>query len=55
MIEKIDFKEEITKKELLDILKEEAVNISIMDIITAHSYLVDEGKYVQGSYREKYL
>ncbi len=55
MIEKLDFKEKIRKKELLIVLKEEAADISIMDIMTAHAYLVDEGKYVQGNYREEYL
>jgi uncharacterized protein (UPF0305 family) len=55
MIEKLDSKKEITKEELLAVLKEEAVDISIIDIMTAHAYLVDEGKYVQRSYREKYL
>ncbi len=55
MIEKLDFKEKIKKMELLIVLKEEAANISIIDIMTAHAYLVDEGKYVQGNYREEYL
>jgi uncharacterized protein (UPF0305 family) len=55
MIEKLDLKEEIKKEELLATLKEEAVDITIMDIMTAHAYLVDEGKYVQRNYREKYF
>lgn len=55
IIEKLDCKDEIKIEELLDALKEEAAGISIMDIMTAHAYLVDEGKYVQGNYREEYL
>ncbi len=55
MIEKLDFERKITKEELLIALKEEAVDISIMDIMTAHAYLVDEGKYVQRNYRKEYL
>ena len=54
-VEEIDFKREIKKEELLVVLKKEASTISIMDIMTAHAYLVDEGKYVQGNYREEYL
>lgn len=51
----LDFTNEITIDELLLTLKKEAVNISITDIMTAHNYLVAEGKYVQGNYREEYL
>lgn len=36
-------------------LKKEASDISVTDIMTAYSYLVAEGKYVQGNYREEYL
>lgn len=54
-VEDLDFTRKIKKQELLVVLKKEALNISIMDIMTAHAYLVDEGKYVQGNYREEYL
>lgn len=54
-IENLDFEDEINKEELLVVLKKEAADISIMDIMTAHAYLVDEGKYVQGNYKEEYL
>lgn len=54
-LEELDFTKEIRKYELLFVLKKEAANISIMDIMAAHAYLVDEGKYVQGNYREEYL
>lgn len=54
-IEKLYSKNEIRKEELLATLKEEAANISVMDIMTAHAYLVNEGKYVQENYRKEYL
>lgn len=54
-IEELDFKREIKKEELLVTLKKEASNISVIDIMTAHAYLVDEGKYVQGNYKKEYL
>ena len=54
-LEDLDFTMEITIEELLLVLKKEASDISVTDIMTAHSYLVAEGKYVQGNYREEYL
>ncbi len=54
-LEDLDFTGQITVKELLLVLKKEASDISVTDIMTAHSYLVAEGKYVQGNYREEYL
>ena len=54
-LENLDFTTEIAIEELLIVLKKEASDISMTDIMTAHSYLVAEGKYVQGNYREKYL
>jgi uncharacterized protein (UPF0305 family) len=54
-LENFDFTNEITKKELLFVLKKEAECISMADIMAAHAFLVDEGKYVHGSYRDEYL
>ncbi|WP_424356368.1 DUF2115 domain-containing protein [Methanobacterium sp. MBAC-LM] len=54
-LEDLDFTGKITVEELLLILKKEASDISMTDIMTAHTYLVAEGKYVQGNYREEYL
>ncbi|MGB9980050.1 DUF2115 family protein [Methanobacterium sp.] len=53
--EELDVERKIQKKELFEVIKSEAATISIMDIVIAHAYLVDEGKYVQGNYREEYL
>jgi uncharacterized protein (UPF0305 family) len=44
----------ITRKELLELLKFEAANIHINDIMKACNYLIEEGKYVQPIYREKF-
>jgi uncharacterized protein (UPF0305 family) len=44
----------ITRQELLKLLKNEALNIHINDIIKACNYLIEEGKYVQSRYREKF-
>ena len=54
-LEDLDFTTEITIDELLLVLKKEASEISVTDIMTAYSYLMAEGKYVQGNYREEYL
>jgi len=44
----------LTIDELLKILKKEATNIHIADIMSACNFLIDEGKYVQPQYREKF-
>lgn len=54
-IEKLDFRGEIKKIELLVALKEEAECISIMDIMEASIFLNEDAKYVQASYRKEYL
>ena len=51
----IDATKSLNKNELLSILKEEASNICIMDIMQASIFLSEDAKYVQGSYREEYL
>ncbi|MBI5680567.1 MAG: DUF2115 domain-containing protein [Methanobacterium sp.] len=54
-IENIDFSTKIKKTELLIILKKEASNISIMDIMNACNFLIEDAKYVQSSYKKEYL
>jgi len=51
----LKFPDEMSKKELLILLKEYASDIHISDIMTASVFLLDEGKYVQSGYREKYI
>ncbi len=43
-----------TRQELLKLLKSEAIKIHITHIMKACNYLIDEGKYVQPNYREKF-
>ena len=51
----IEFLDVLSKKDLLIILKDEASNIHISDIMNASVFLFNEGKFVQNGYREKYL
>jgi uncharacterized protein (UPF0305 family) len=51
--EGFDLKEN-TVQELLNILKIEASSIHITDIMLACNYLIEEGRYVQPKYREKF-
>lgn len=55
MLKDIDTFENLNKTELLLILKIEASNICIMDIMQASNFLSEDAKYVQGSYRKEYL
>ena len=48
-------KNEMTKNELLTILKKYARLISAYDLMLATSAMREDGKYVQAQYREKYL
>lgn len=52
---KFDFEKPLKKVELVEALKNEVQDISVMDIMEAHSYLVNEGRYIQESYRDEYL
>jgi uncharacterized protein (UPF0305 family) len=53
-VEDIELDQELTRAELLEKLKKEAKNIHIKDIMNACNFLLEEGKYVQPSYREKF-
>ncbi len=53
-VEKVDIIREMTRQELLGLLKFEAANIHIDDIMRACSYLIVEGKFVQPNYRKKF-
>lgn len=46
---------EINRKNLLALLKTEARLINIQDIMQASSFLINDAKYVQGSYRKAYI
>jgi uncharacterized protein (UPF0305 family) len=53
-IEEIDVNREMTRVELLELLKSEAVKIHVTHLMKACNYLISEGKYVQPNYREKF-
>lgn len=49
------FKGKIRKKELLVSLQKEAADISLNDIMGASLFLINDAKYIQAGYREKYI
>jgi uncharacterized protein (UPF0305 family) len=53
-LEELNVDETLTVDDLLKVLKREATNIHIKDIMMACNFLIEEGKYVQSSYREKF-
>ena len=48
-------KENITKKELMDILKKYAAIISVYDLMMATAHMRKDGEFIHANYREKYL
>ena len=46
---------EISRKDLLILLKSEAKLVNIHDIMKATSFLISDSQYVQGNYRKEYL
>ncbi len=53
-IEEIEFTTSLQRQEIFDVLKTEAKNIHITDIMAASAHLKEDSKYVQPHYREKY-
>lgn len=47
--------DEITKEELMRILKKYAAIISVYDLMMATAYMRKDGEFVHANYREKYL
>ncbi len=55
MIMEVEFDgTDISKQDLLDLLKAEATKIHITHIMKACNHLISEGKYVQTNYRQKF-
>jgi uncharacterized protein (UPF0305 family) len=52
---KLKKKKEISKNDVKNILQKMSKEISVHDIISATLILREEGKYIQGQYKEKYL
>jgi Uncharacterized protein conserved in archaea len=55
MLNNVNSLQNLNKNELMQILKKEASNIGMMDIMKASIFLNEDAKYIQGSYREEYL
>jgi uncharacterized protein (UPF0305 family) len=47
--------QEIRRKKLFSILRSEALLINLQDIMKASLFVINDSKYVQGSYRQKYI
>ncbi len=54
-IEDLDFSKEISKMELLNVLKKEASRIHMHDIMLASAYIQEDAKYMQAGYREDFV
>ena len=55
MIMEVEFDvTDLSKQDLLDLLKAEATKIHITHIMKACNHLISEGKYVQSNYRKKF-
>jgi uncharacterized protein (UPF0305 family) len=58
MIENLDYLDHnsmITKNHLRDLLKAEAKNVHLEDIMLASSFLREDAKYMPSSYRQEYI
>lgn len=53
--EDLDFKSEITRNDLLEIIKKEAVQIGIKKIMLASGFLQKDAQYMPSPYREEYI
>jgi uncharacterized protein (UPF0305 family) len=54
-INKLDLSVEISKNYLRDVIKSEASNIHIKDIMLAAAFLREDAKYMPKSYRDDYI
>lgn len=54
-LKELSSQDNITKKELMDILKKYAVSISVYDTMIACEHMRIDGEFVQANYREKFF
>lgn len=54
-IEELDLTHKLSRNELKDVVKSEAGNIHIKDIMLAASFLRDDAQYMPKSYRDDYI
>ncbi|MBE6508211.1 MAG: DUF2115 domain-containing protein [Methanobrevibacter sp.] len=54
-LKRLSLNENITKKDIMDMLKRYAATISVYDLMLASAYMRKDGEYIHAQYREKYL
>ena len=54
-LKELSSQDNITKKELMDILKKYAISISVYDTMIACEHMRIGGEFVQSNYGEKFL
>ena len=54
-IDELDFSKDISKNELLSILKSEESKIHTYDLMRTSAYLHQESKYIQADYKENFI
>jgi uncharacterized protein (UPF0305 family) len=54
-IDELDFSIEISKNELMIVLKKEASRIHMNDIMLASAFIQEDAKYMQAGYREDFI
>jgi uncharacterized protein (UPF0305 family) len=54
-LKNLQISSQMSKNELLEILKEESALISIQDIMESSIFILEDSKYVQAGYREKFI
>ena len=55
LLEEIDVNEKINKNQLRDLVKSEAQNLHMKDIMLASSFLREDAKYMPASYRKDFI
>jgi len=55
LLEEIDVNEKINKNQLRDLVKSEAQNLHMKDIMLASSFLREDARYMPASYRKDYI
>lgn len=55
MLDNLELRNDLRKTELLEALKMEAKGVFLQDIMDASLFIVEDARYVQKSYREKFV
>ena len=54
-LNQLSLNDSIMKKDLMEILKTYAGMVSVYDLMLASAYIRNDGRYIQGQYRENYI